>query len=724
MGQPPLLHVLLSSLRRHWPVGAATLASTLGASLLYLLLVPPEYASSVRLMVDQKNTSISALGQALSELNSNTPIGVNPLATQAELIMSREVLGPALDSVSHSDGPNPEEVPTIEELQHNLNVKILPATNILEISYRHTDPEFSAQLLRAIAQSSVEENITAIRLEASSVRYFLETKIPQQETLLAQAEEAERQFQEQNGLVDIEAQTKNLIDTLSNLQNEEFSLQADLQDNQEQQRLLQNVTGADTLTQAYQALQTGQSETLQDLTKRLTEVEAEIAAARSRLGDQHPDLLALYDQRDDLQALYAENLQQLGGVPGAPEEAKSQVSQELLNQYLLGRIQQSALVERLGLVQQEKDRLSQVVRVLPEKQQNLAALVRRRTDAEETLRRLQDKLEEARIAEAQLVSNVRIVGSPVPPKDPVSPNAKVVLVLGTVAGLLLASGAIAGLELLDDTVHSPAEVEALLDLPVLGQLPPLPVGLLSPYHLRDFLDEDVFVEPYRRLLNLISQQCSQRRLDGAGRTVVFTSMSPGEGKSATAIYLGAIAAMLSRRSVILDADLRQPSPTRFFGAATRPGFGDLVTQSHDLETAIQPTLLEHLFLLPCGRVKGHPATLSESPRTEDLLETLRDRYAWTFVDTPVVSLSADAVSLSRYADGLVLVVRPGYTRRRELQQAVADLRNSGTSILGVVFNQTYLPEELFSGYPTQAQASVQGFPVESVGYASHLRSTR
>ena len=736
MGQPPLLTVFLASLRRYWPVGAIALASTLGASLLYLLLVPPKYISSVRIMVDEKNTSISALGQALAELSTNTPIGVNPLATQAELIASEEVLNQALETVAYSQDLAVTVLPTATDLRRGLNVKILPATNILEIAYTHTDPAFAVQMLDAIARSTLEENTTTIRLEASTVRYFLEAKIPQEEARLTQAEEAERRFREQNGIVSLETQTQNMLGRLSALEAETVSLQADLQDTQEKQRLLDEVTGAQGLDQAYVTLQAGQSSTLQGLTQRLDDLEAQIAEARSRLGDQHPDLLALYDQQADLTNRYTETLAQMGSSPDRTDEAKSTVGQDLLAQYIAAQIQQGALTERLGVVQQERQRLGQMVLALPEKQQALAALVRRRTEAEQTLRLLQDKLEEARIAEAQLVSNIRTIGVPSQPDKPASPNPKVVLVLGTVMGLLLAGGSIVLMDLLDDRVHPTTNLEDLLQLPVLGDLPPLPPTLLTAGRLREFLADDDRVEPYRRLINVLGQACRQSRLDGArsGYAVVFSSVGSGDGKAAVAIYLAATAALLSRRSLVVDADLRQSAPTQFFGVAHLPGFAEVIgaeaigaglgSLGDPAAAVVQPTGVTHSDLLPCGQVQGNPAALVESPAVEGLLESLRPSYDWTLIDAPVVADSADAAALAQYADGLVLAVRPGHTRRSELLQTVADLRRSGTPLLGVVINYTALPEEIFSDLLHQRQEVSQGLWPRAAGYVQTASSAR
>ncbi|MEB3269009.1 MAG: hypothetical protein VKJ09_10760, partial [Leptolyngbya sp.] len=693
--KPPLLtDILLSALRRHGGVGAiAAVATALGVAACSWLLLPTRYESSVRLMVEENSVSVSDLGQALAELGGDGASGVNPLATQSELITSREVIGAALERLSTT--PQGQSLPSVSAVQGELSVRVLPATNILEIRYGHEDPAFATQLLGEIAQSSIAANTATIRLEASSVRSFLETRIPLEEAALERAAAAERRFREQSGIVALETQTQNLMDSLSQLEADALTLQAELENSREQQRLLAQVTGMTSLAQAYGALQVGQSERLQDLAQRLTAVEAAIAAARSRLGDQHPDLLALYDERTDLQALYTQQLQQLGGSPDTTSDTTSAASQDLITQYILGQIQQSALEQRLTVVQQEGSRLRQVVTTLPQQQQTLAALERRRADAEAALQRLQDQVQEARIAEAQLVSNLRLIGAPIQPDQPVSPDGAAIGLLGAVAGLLVGGGAIALLEILDDRLHDEAAIEQWLQLPVLGTLPPLPSTLASPHRLEAFLDDAARVEPYRRLLNVLGQQCRQRRLDGSGQGcgVVITSVQPEAGKSATAIYLAAVAAMLSRRSLVVDADLWQAAPTQFFGAGERPGFAQVVRQTLPEATAILATGLANLGLMPCGQAPSRPAILAELPATETLLERLKADHDWVFLDTTVLSHSADALALSRYAEGMVLVVRPGYTRRRDLAPAIAELRRHGTPVLGVICNHTPLVEE-------------------------------
>lgn len=708
---------LIQSLKRHRWVALSTLASAIGASGLYLQLAAPQYETSLRVIVDKNSISVSDLGQTLTDLYNNSATGVNPLATQVELIKSEQVLGQALDQVRATYATS-DEMPTVDELRKNLAIQIVPATNILEISYLHPDPKLAAQILNSIAESAVEESARSIRLEASSVRQFLETKIPQQQVRLSRAEVAEQKYREANGIVSLEAQAQSLVDSLSGLRNDERSLMSQLQEATERSRLLYQLTGVDTLRQAYGVVRVGQDENLNQLRQNLIDIEAQLAAARSRLGDRHPDLLALLEQRQSLRTLYAEALQRLTGNANPTQaDASNELSQTLIAQYITGEIERQALQQRLGVIQSNQAVLNQQAAQLPRQQQALATLTRQREEAETTLKLLQGKLEEARIAEAQLVSNVQIVGLADTPEEPASPSTPAVLILGTVAGFLLSLGSVFLLEMLDRTVHSAAELEAALGLPVLGTLPKLPPQLLHVDRIETFLDDATRIEPYRVLLRTLEAQCLSQPVSQPGsqpvdqntemaanaprqtRTIVVSSALLGEGKSAVAIYLSAVAAMLSRHVLMIDTDLRQPTQSRFFGLPPQPGLTEVIHGEATLHQAVQSSGIERLSLLSQGRYLSRPSTLSEAPAMQKLLTQATAEYDWIVVDTPASTSSADAAALSQHADGLVLVVRPNFAPLETLRQAVDALRKSGTPILGVILNETTIPEEMNANPP-------------------------
>jgi polysaccharide biosynthesis transport protein len=673
-------------LKRHSWAALATFASVVGTACVYLYTASPLYEASGRLMLDERRTSVSELGRALSEIPEGSQ-GSNPIATQAELVKSQRVLRRALDQVfpggiSDSDQP----VVTPDQLSQDLQIKIVPATNILELNYRHPDPQVAANLLNAIADAMIQENVETIRREASSVRKFLEDRVPQQQARLEQAEAIESQYRQSSGVVSFEAQTSQLVGSLAEIENEERTVMADLRQAQTRDALLQQVTGLTALSSAYAAVRVGQDEGLRNLRTQLSDLEAKVIEHRSRLGERHPDLLAAVEQRDEMRSYYTQQLARLvpsGESVPASAEAADDVSKDLISQYIVGEVERTALEDRLRVVKTERQGLQSRILELPAKQQQLSALVRQREEAEATLKLLQGKLEEARIAEAQLVSNVQALDLAEIPSSPAVPNPRVVFVLAIVAGALLAAGVVALLEAMDNVVRSAPEVEAAAQLPVLSDLPKLESIASSPYELEHFLNDANLVEPYRLLLKTM-----EFRKENQLNVILISSALAGEGKSDLAARLAAVAAMFSRRTLLIDADLRQPIQHGLFNVAARPGLTDVIEGRKTLSEAVQTTGLENLSLLPHGAWLARPSVIVEAPSMKALISDAATRYDLVIIDTSPISLCVDAVTLSHLTDGLLFVARPDYTPKSAMMRAVTELKGSGTSILGIVLNRT------------------------------------
>ena len=295
---------LASVLRRNFWNALITFASVIGASFLYLKITPPVYEGSARLILDDRRISVSELGQALA---ANPVAGnANPIATQAELLTSERVLKRAVTLLAQQDPA--QKVLSIGELSSGLKVKIVPATNILELNYKSSSAKLVAEIPNAIVQAMVQESGESIRQEASSVRQFVEARVPQQQANLAQAELAESRFKEVNGIVSLEAQDTSLINSLTTVEDQTRTLSAQLQEAERKSGQLQSIIGTSNVQSAYLASRAGQDDELKVLRGKLTDLETQVIDARSRLGDRHPDLLALVQKRDETRALYGQRL--------------------------------------------------------------------------------------------------------------------------------------------------------------------------------------------------------------------------------------------------------------------------------------------------------------------------------------------------------------------------------------------------------------------------------
>ncbi|ABA20476.1 Lipopolysaccharide biosynthesis [Trichormus variabilis ATCC 29413] len=703
------ISTLLGVLGRRGFPAVTVFASVIGASFAYLAVTPRLYETSARLMLDDKKASVSELGRDLTQINS-TAIGRNPLADQAELLKSQTVLQLAISKLNPPIKDSSTQKPlTASDIRSNLKVIIVPATNILDLRYQSPNPNQAAQILNAVSQAMVEENIKTISSEATKVREFLAEKVPIARQRLLQAELAETKYRQQSGVVATDDQTRSLVNSLAELENQERILAVQLQETRSRDASLRQVTDAKNINTAYASVREGQDEQLKVLRTKLTDIETKLIEARTKYQEAHPTVLDLVQQRDEIRALYG---QQMARVSSSNQTANfnnlsnDQISQTLISDLITNDITRLAVENKLNAIQKMRANIQSRLALIPIQQQPLTVLTRQREEAAESLKFLQSKLEEAQIAEAQKVSNIRIIETAVAPELPTSPKRTVVLVIAGFFGSILAVGLVLLLELMDNTLRDATEAEELLQLPLLGVLPRLPATKLSLEPAEQFLDDLGLVEPYRMLL----KNLEFRNVDNL-QVIVVSSPLAGEGKSVIVSHLAAVSAMLSRRTLIIDADLRKPSQHTLFNLPPRPGITDVIDGTRPLLSAVQSTTIENLSVLTCGELRGRPSQILESAAMKALVAEAAQRYDLVIIDTPPLSACADASTLSQMSDGVILTTRPGFTLKEVLQRAVSELNQNRIPVLGVVVNGMTSGTEKYYRYPSEEYPSILSRPL-------------
>jgi capsular exopolysaccharide synthesis family protein len=704
---------LIEVLKRRSLPTIATFASVIGGSVVYLAVSPRLYETSGRLILDEKQVSVSPLGRDLSQVSSTTPGGSNPLATQAELIKSEQVLQKAIAQIS------PPEKITPAELSQKLKVKIIPATNILELRYQSPDAVLAAKVLNAVSETMVKESADAISSEARSVRKFLEVEVPKQRSRLEMAEAAESIYRKKSGIVSIEEQTKTLVENIATLESQERTLVGELQEIQSRVGDLEQITKAGNLENAYSAVRGGDDAELKNLRAKLVELEAQIVETRVRFTEDHPSLLNLIQRRDALRPLYVQKLALVSpnNRAIAPETvANDQLSQNLISQLITQRIERSAVEKKLKTVQTQRTKLQTSLVQLPIKQKALSTLVRQREEAADSLKFLQSKFEEARIAEAQIVSNIRIIAKATVPDTPASPKPSVVLVIASFFGMILAVGVVLLLEVLDNTLRGASDAEELLKLPLLGILPRLTAKTLKLDSADSFLSDMGLVEPYRMLLKTLEFRSREN-----GRLIVVSSSLSGEGKSIVVSHLATVSAMLSRRTLIIDADLHRPVQHQLFNLAPTPGISEVLENSQSLMDVIRPTAIENLSVLTCGELHHHPSQLLESTAMKSLMAEAAAHFDLVIIDTHPLSASIDAAILTQQSHGIILVTRPNLTRKDVLQKTVSELTKNGIPVLGGVVNDMATEPEKYYRNSVHAYQSTRRLTTQGISNTSSDR---
>jgi non-specific protein-tyrosine kinase len=241
------------------------------------------------------------------------------------------------------------------------------------------------------------------------------------------------------------------------------------------------------------------------------------------------------------------------------------------------------------------------------------------------------------------------------------------------------------IEYLDDTVKSPDEVTQILGASALGAItrtPPVEKAadrLITAAHPKSHISE-----AYRVMRTNIQFAGVDKPL----RTLVVTSANPTEGKTTTLANLGVVMAQAGKKVILVDSDLRRPMLHKIFEVSNSTGLTNLLLQDAlSLDGSVADTKIENLRLIPSGPLPPNPSELLGSHRMKRLVETLRSEADVILFDSPPVLPVADAAILASSADGVVLVVDAGNTRRDMLARAGEMLSKVNANIVGAALNK-------------------------------------
>jgi capsular exopolysaccharide synthesis family protein len=267
---------------------------------------------------------------------------------------------------------------------------------------------------------------------------------------------------------------------------------------------------------------------------------------------------------------------------------------------------------------------------------------------------------------------------------PVRPKVFLNTLIAAIVGMALAVGFIFLLQFLDNAIRTPDEINRILGLRTLGAITPIKSrnrqGALVVNH-------DPFspaLEDYR----LLRARVQSLFADGAGHTIMVTSAERNEGKSLTAANLGIVMAQAGLKTIIVDANLRQPVMHQLFQLSDKDGLTYLLRgQDQDVANYLSSTMAPNLQVLVSGSLPSNPSELLGSPRMHYLLDQLAHRADIVICDSPEAVSVADALVLSSQVDGVLVVVDAGSTNRNTASQAVANLHDAGAALIGAVLNR-------------------------------------
>lgn len=187
------------------------------------------------------------------------------------------------------------------------------------------------------------------------------------------------------------------------------------------------------------------------------------------------------------------------------------------------------------------------------------------------------------------------------------------------------------------------------------------------------------------------------------KCIAVSSADRGDGKSTNSLNIAISFAQIGKKVALVDCDLRLPTVAEKLNIIGKPGLSDYLVGEAELKEVIRKDV-QGVDVIPAGNIPADPTPLLESTQIEELLEAMREYYEYIILDLPPVNMVADAAILSRCIDGLVLVVRHGATRQKDISRMLNNLSKAGAKVLGFIYNgvsiggKKYYKRKYYSSY--------------------------
>jgi len=578
---------------------------------------------------------------------------------------------------------------------------IFPGMNllgILRIDVHWGNPRDALRIANDLSQQILLENRGEKSQQFTQSKAFIDSQLIFYQSNLNKLEDDIRRFKERRNISDLQASTQALITQVSELESAKNEVQIEqniLRDLNVY--LTQSTTGDSVPNYAVTMLSDA---ALRSLYSELLQAEAELRGRLKEYSGNHPRIMEIRARLDGLREQLKEE------VGKRMSTVKTEIaSYDMQIRFLQGKLDNVPL-----------DEIS------------LARLSRDRETAEKLYTFFAEKLEETRVQEAAVTSDLKIINPPLVSSAPVNTRGRL---KGGIISFLLAliSGGFAVLiaEYFDNTIKDPEKLAKRINVPLFESIPTIEndadrarqKSLLTKVGITDVLDlvnrrilRKTSVDSRGRVRFLGTDAASPEfeafrklvvNLDFAHpykkyRVLYVTSSGPEEGKTFLALNLGYVIGTMGKKVMLIDTDFRKKSGhlTDVSKLKRELGLFDILMNTVEPQDVALPLNANHrrgrkhggleVDLLPLGKIPPNPFVFLESNRMKRLISDMKEMYDYLIIDGVPLLLFADAAYFANYADGVLLAARYGKTKVKELETSRDILLGAKSNIIGVVMN--------------------------------------
>ncbi len=542
-----------------------------------------------------------------------------------------------------------------------LDVQPVEYSYLAYLSFESTDAGLAATIVNAVAQEFIDADLE-VRLSGTlQATDWLGSRMDDLKRKLHESEQALQEFREAEGLVEVEGETSlgsNELRSLAQRLEEARKSRIEAQNIKED---VQGMTNAST-EQLMTVPAVLQHQGIRDIKRDQSAAERKVAELGKRYGPKHPKMIAA---SSDLAAANSDLAREVRKVVSG---INREYEVALRNEQQL----QATWEARKSEVQdfnRTEFRLQELQREVNTNRELYDIFFTRIKTVSET-----GGFEKP---------HARLVDRALVPTVPVKPNKRLSVTLAFVLGIMLGCGVAILLDMLDNTVKRPEEVEEKLHAPLLGALPLHKTG-------KDGFFEHVWLKPqsqYAESIRTLRTSIMLSNPDRPAKVLVVTSTVPGEGKSTTALNLGSAMGQMEN-VLVIGADMRRPSLAGKCGLSpNHKGLSHYVSGVAELDECIERLDELGLSVMPAGIIPPNPLELISSRKFVDALEHLKERFDRIILDSAPVQAVSDGLVLASYADSVVYLVKADSTPATQAQRGVASVIGSNEPLAGIVLTQ-------------------------------------
>ena len=426
-------------------------------AILYLLIASPVYESEALLRIKQQQGLGSSLLDAAT--GGNVAMSQQQMSTYAEILKSRGVVVPVIEATEEEkDGKYPAYEGYVNS---HITTSPFKNTEILQLKVKGKSPGQAQKANQLLVETFLLRMNELSRVEQTATKNFLQNRTDAAKQDLDKAETALQDYKIANKILTPSDSSKLFLDRIALAEKEAAANRIEMGAAQAKLNAANSILGGEGRYAA-------DSNVVRAYNAQLAKLESERISYLDKYTEKHPRMIELNDQIAELKAKIAEETRKVAALQAPSDNAVHQrlVAAKFQSEgELIVAKQKAALLEEV-IGQNNRD-----LEQLPAVEKGYIKVARDAQVANELYVMLAKRLEESKVAEVMQPNNVQVVDEPTLPERPISPRKGRTLVLAALLGLLLSSGYVVAMELMNRTIRTEDDVKNYLALPVMGAIP-------------------------------------------------------------------------------------------------------------------------------------------------------------------------------------------------------------------------------------------------------------